>query len=99
MLDITNNWNPDSTDIPPMHYDTLCHFDYANETQRESAYLYRAAEVPFVVYNIPEVDAVVKKWSDVDYMHSLLGGEILLLFVLFFLFVCIPALRIYFVKC
>uniref|UniRef100_A0A7S3GTU2 JmjC domain-containing protein n=1 Tax=Spumella elongata TaxID=89044 RepID=A0A7S3GTU2_9STRA len=75
MLDITNNWNPDSTDIPPMHYDTLCHFDYANETQRESAYLYRAAEVPFVAYNIPEVDAVVKKWSDVDYMHSLLGGK------------------------
>jgi len=31
-------------------------------------------QVPFVVYNIPEVDAVVKKWSDVDYMHTLLGG-------------------------
>ncbi len=74
-----------------MHYDTLCHFDYANETQRESAYLYRAAEVPFVVYNIPEVDAVVKKWSDVDYMHGLLGGNIFLfLFVLplVFVFVC-----------
>lgn len=75
MLDITNNWNTDSTEIPPVHYDSLCHFDHSNATQLASAYLYRAAEKPFIVYNIPEVDAVVRKWNDVDYMHKLLGNK------------------------
>ena len=52
MLDITNNWNTDSTEIPPQHYDALCHFDYQNATQLQQAYNYRAAEKPFVVYNM-----------------------------------------------
>lgn len=55
MIDITNNWNTDSTDIPAAHYDSLCHFDYKNSSQLLQAQRYRAAEVPFVVYNIPEV--------------------------------------------
>jgi hypothetical protein len=75
MLDITNNWNPDDTAIPPRHYDALCHFDYQNSSQLEAAFNYRAAERPFVVYNIPELDDIVRKWSDVDYMHKLLGSK------------------------
>ncbi len=34
---------------------------------------YRKAEVPFVVYNIPEVDEVVKKWNNLDYLQRKLG--------------------------
>lgn len=75
MLDITNNWNPDNTDIPPQHYDSLCHFDYQNATQLQQAYNYRAAERPFVAYNMPDVDEVVRKWNDVDYLHKRLGGK------------------------
>lgn len=75
MLDITNNWNTDNTEIPPFHYDALCHFDVQNETQLQQAFNYQAAERPFVAYNMPEVDAVVKKWNDVDYLHKLLGGK------------------------
>ena len=75
MIDITNNWNTDSTEIPPTHYDSLCHFDYKNSTQLAQAYRYRAAEVPFVVYNIPEVDNVVHKWNNVDYLSRLLGKK------------------------
>ena len=75
MIDITNNWNPDSTDIPPKHYDTLCHFDYQNQTQLDYAYTYREREVPFVVYNIPEVDEVAKKWNDIDYLQRKLGKK------------------------
>lgn len=75
MMDIVKNWNPDSTEIPPLHYDSLCHFDYSNSTQLEYAYVYRAKEVPFVMYNVPEVDAVAKKWQDVRYLSKLLGSK------------------------
>ena len=75
MIDITNNWNTDSTVIPPKHYDSLCHFDFKNDTQLKQAYAYRAAEVPFIVYNIPEVDNVVHKWNNVDYLSRLLGSK------------------------
>lgn len=75
IMDLLNNWNTDSTDIPPFHYDSLCHFDYRNETQRKQAYTYREKEVPFVMYNIPELDEVVKKWNDMDYLSKLLGNK------------------------
>lgn len=75
MLDIVNNWNPDDTNIPPLHYDAFCHFDYQNETQRQQIFNYRKLEVPFVVYNHPEVDEVVKKWNDIEYLSKLLGSK------------------------
>ena len=31
--------------------------------------------MPFVVYNIPEVDEVVKKWNNIDYLHKKLGKK------------------------
>jgi len=45
MIDVTNNWNTDSTEIPAMHYDSLCHFDYKNATQLKQSQNYRLAEV------------------------------------------------------
>jgi Cupin-like domain len=71
--EVLQNWNADSTEIPPVHYDSLCHFDFQNETQRAIALTYRDAERPFVGYNIPEVEAVVKKWGNLDYLRSKLG--------------------------
>ncbi len=75
MLDVLNNWNADSNQIPPFHYDSLCHFDYQNRSELEAAFAYRAKEVPFVVYNIPEVDNVVRKWNDIRYLTKLLGSK------------------------
>ena len=75
MIDITNNWNTDVTDIPPSHFDSLCHFDFQNETQLHQAHKYRSAEVPFVMYNIPKVDEVVKKWNNMDYLSKTLGKK------------------------
>lgn len=34
---------------------------------------YRQAEVPFVVYNVPEVDDVVRKWGRLPYLREKLG--------------------------
>lgn len=75
MIDITNNWNTDDTQIPPTHFDSLCHFDYQNATQLEAAFNYREAELPFVAYNIPELDGVAKKWGNVDYLQNMLGSK------------------------
>ena len=75
MVDITNNWNADDTAIPPFHYDSICHFDHQNETQLQQAYAYRLAEKPFIAYNIPEVDEVVRKWNDLEYLHKKLGNK------------------------
>ena len=74
-MDLLNNWNPDTTDIPAMHYDSLCHFDFSDSTGREAAENYRKAELPFVVYNVPEVNEVVNKWSDVDYLNGRLKNQ------------------------
>ena len=73
MKTVLDNWNPDDTDIPRVHYDSLCHFDYQREFNK--AMNYRMAEKPFVVYNIPEVEEVVRKWSDLDHLSELLGGS------------------------
>ena len=75
MTDVVNNWNPDNTDIPAMHYDTLCHFDYQNKTELQYAYNYRKAEKPFIAYNIPELDNVVRKWNNLDYLQRKLGTK------------------------
>ncbi len=72
---LLDNWNTDSTEIPTFHYDSLCHFDYMNSTQLQYAYNYRESDLPFVIYNHPQVDEVVRKWSDLDYMHGKLGSK------------------------
>ena len=73
MKRLLDNWNPDVTDIPPMHFDSICRFDY--QTEFNKALNYRNAEKPFVVYNVPEVEEVVKKWSDLDHLNELVGAN------------------------
>ena len=73
MKQILDNWNPDDATIPPVHFDSFCHFDYQKEFDK--AMNYRNAEKPFVVYNVPEVNEVVTKWSNLDYLNGLVGGS------------------------
>jgi hypothetical protein len=72
MKTLLDNWNPDVTVIPPVHYNALCRINY--QTDYEKALAYRNAEVPFIVYGHPEVDAVVEKWRDVDYLNKKAGS-------------------------
>ena len=72
-----------NTVIPEYHYDSICHFDYQTELQK--AENYRKAEVPFIIYNNPEVDSVVQRWSDIDYISSRLGWFLLILLLLLLL--------------
>mmetsp|Transcript_15280 Transcript_15280/g.23007 ORF Transcript_15280/g.23007 Transcript_15280/m.23007 type:complete len:862 (+) Transcript_15280:57-2642(+) len=71
MKTILDHWNTDDTTIPPMHYSTLCRFDF--QTEQEKALAYRNAEVPFITYNHPGVDEVRRKWADFDYLNSRVG--------------------------
>jgi len=74
--DITSNWPPDDPESRPSYiYNSLCYFDYSDPAQREAAYNYRKAEVPFVVRNNPDLDNSVLRWADVNYMTDLFGQE------------------------
>jgi hypothetical protein len=68
---LLDNWNPDDTTIPPFHFNSLCYFDY--NTEKQKAFNYRDAEVPFIVYNVPEIEEVVERWSDLEYLQTKIG--------------------------
>jgi hypothetical protein len=73
MKSLLDNWNPDDTTVPPYHFNSLCYFDY--QTEYQQALNYRNAEVPFLVYNVPEIDEVVERWSNLDYLLTKIGFE------------------------
>ncbi|CAM9319570.1 unnamed protein product [Ectocarpus fasciculatus] len=71
-MDVINHWNPDDADqVPPLHYLSTCRFDYQRELAK--AERYSAAEKPFILYNIPSVDAASGRWSDPAYMEKIFG--------------------------
>ena len=50
----------------------MCRFDY--QTELAKAIAYRDAEVPFQLYNHPEVDEITHKWADPKYMERRFGS-------------------------
>lgn len=64
LLDVVTDWNPDNVEIPDIFVETLQHFDYSDPVERSYAEKFRDAEVPFKVYNVPNVDEVRRKWSE-----------------------------------
>jgi hypothetical protein len=64
LLDIVTAWNPDNPDPPPIFRETLQHFNYSNPVERAMAETFRDSEIPFKVYDVPEVDEVTSKWTD-----------------------------------
>ena len=69
LLELIEQWNPDLPDIPAEFLETLQHFNYSDLKEREIAARFRDAEVPFKLYDVPEVNKVTEKWS-VDYLSS-----------------------------
>ncbi|CAM9475527.1 unnamed protein product, partial [Laminaria digitata] len=73
-MDVINHWNPDDADqVPPTHYLSTCRFDYQRELSK--AERYSAAEKPFILYNIPSVDATAGRWSQPKYMEKIFGRD------------------------
>lgn len=71
MKNILDNWNPDDTTIPPFHFNSLCYFNY--QTELDKALNYRNAELPFVIYNVPEINEVVNRWNNLNYLKEKIG--------------------------
>jgi len=61
ILDI---WPQDDLDNEEEMEEVLLHFDYSNVTQRNAAMKFRDAEIPFKVYNVPEINIASIKWTD-----------------------------------
>lgn len=73
IVDLLDNWNPDDVRVPPRHYSTLCRLDFQKDHAK--ALRYRDAEVPFIVYNIPDLQATSDKWARPDYLPAKLGDK------------------------
>lgn len=68
MEQIFKKWPQDDIDNPPNPFqETLLHFDYQNPNEMKIAMMYRNLELPFKVYNIPEITNAGMKWTD-DYL-------------------------------
>jgi hypothetical protein len=63
LLDIIREWNPDDPEIPSSFTETLQHFNYSCPVEREIAAKFRDAEVPFKLYDIPNVNEVSLSFS------------------------------------
>jgi hypothetical protein len=42
----------------------------------EQAYAYREAEKPFILYNVPSLDAAAARWQNPSYISEHLGNEV-----------------------
>ena len=69
--DVLTRWPQDNLNNPPDSFqEELMHFDFSNPFHMEAAILYRNAELPFKVYNIPELSNAGLLWSDDDYLEK-----------------------------
>ena len=57
-------WNPDHPDPPRLFRETLQHFNFSDPAEQEMALAFREAELPFKLYDVPNINEVVKKWSN-----------------------------------
>mmetsp|Transcript_22879 Transcript_22879/g.55155 ORF Transcript_22879/g.55155 Transcript_22879/m.55155 type:complete len:341 (+) Transcript_22879:82-1104(+) len=75
MSSIFETWGQDHLDSPPdTLIEVLQHFDYQDPEQLEAAIKYRDLELPFKVYNVPELKVANSKWTD-DYVASHFNGD------------------------
>lgn len=74
LLDIVTSWNPDNPEIPLMFRESLQHFNYSDPHELKLAVLFRTAEIPFKLYDIPDIDSTVSKWTD-TYLSQVLKTQ------------------------
>ena len=74
LLEIVESWNPDNPDPPSQFEEKLQHFNYSNDAERKMAEIYRDAELPFKLYNVPEISKVSMTWTD-EYLSKNIKRE------------------------
>lgn len=61
--DILKRYPQDDVDNPPQPFvEKLLHFNYSNPTERAAAERFRTAELPFKVYDVPDIPTTL--WTD-----------------------------------
>lgn len=75
MDELMKRWPQDDLDNPPTPFvEQLMHFNFSDPKQRKMAINYRDAELPFKVYDVPELIEAGKKWTD-EYVASNFDGD------------------------
>jgi hypothetical protein len=69
-----NTTTTTTTSQPRKIIEQLQHFDYQNPHELQMAIQYRDAELPFKLYNVPELDRATKKWDD-HYVSQMFGNN------------------------
>lgn len=65
LIDIVTRWNPDDVEnIPYPFHEKLMVFNYSNPEERVMMKKWQSVELPFKIFNIPNVNEVVDKWTD-----------------------------------
>lgn len=71
---LMDEWPQDEDYSGSVIYETLLHFNYSNPTERAEAEKVRDLELPFKLYDIPEVSTAAEKWTD-DYLSNEFGDH------------------------
>jgi hypothetical protein len=67
---LLQRWPQDELDHPPsVIVESLIHFNFSNPAELEMARKFRDVELPFKLYDIPELEAARVKWTD-EYLSS-----------------------------
>ena len=69
LLEIVSAWNPDDPEPPTTFKETIQRFNYSDELERSYAEKFRNAELPFKIYDIPDILRVTRKWND-EYLRE-----------------------------
>lgn len=76
LLDIISRWNPDNVTVPTPFKEKLAVFNFSNATERALAETYRDAELPFKVFDVPNVEEVRQKWTDPYLIEMMEAGTV-----------------------
>ncbi|KAG7339623.1 cupin-like domain containing protein [Nitzschia inconspicua] len=75
LVQVLRHWHPDDTNIPTNIHQGLCSIDWNDPTQHDIATRYQQAEVPFLLYNHPDLVRAAERWNQYRYMDTMLAQE------------------------
>jgi len=64
LWEIVRDWNPDNVSMPFPFKEQLQVLNYSDPRERKMAESYRNMEVPFKVFDVPDIEVVRDKWTD-----------------------------------
>jgi len=71
---VLENWPAERFDAPPERvFRGVCRFDFGKRDDRAAAAAYRDARRPFLISNVPSLDAAVDAWADASALEGRLG--------------------------